>query len=36
MGVQTWVQSVFYGGALVIAVSASQVVKKRREKAARL
>jgi ribose transport system permease protein len=36
MGVQTWVQSAFYGGALVIAVSASQVVKKRREKAARL
>jgi ribose transport system permease protein len=36
MGVQTWVQSAFYGAALVIAVSASQVVKKRREKAARL
>jgi len=36
LGVQTWVQSVFYGGALVIAVSASQLVKKRRERAARL
>jgi ribose transport system permease protein len=36
LGVQTWVQNVFYGGALVIAVSASQVVKKRHERAARL
>jgi ribose transport system permease protein len=36
MGVQTWVQSVFYGGALIIAVSASQIVKKRRERAARV
>lgn len=36
LGVQTWVQSVFYGGALVIAVSASQFVKKRREAAAKL
>ena len=36
MGVQTWVQSVFYGGALVIAVTASQIVKKRRERAAKL
>ena len=36
LGVQTWVQNVFYGGALVVAVSASQIVKKRRERAARL
>jgi len=36
LGVQTWVQNVFYGGALVIAVSASQVVKERHERAARL
>ena len=36
LGVQTWVQSVFYGAALVIAVSASQFVKKRREAAAKL
>jgi ribose transport system permease protein len=36
LGVQTWVQNVFYGGALVVAVSASQVVKKRHERAARL
>ena len=36
MGVQTWVQNVFYGGALVIAVTASQIVKMRRERAARL
>lgn len=36
LGVQTWVQNVFYGGALVIALSASQIVKKRREHAARL
>jgi len=30
------VQNVFYGGALVVALSASQIVKKRRERAARL
>jgi ribose transport system permease protein len=36
LGVQTWVQSVFYGGALIIAVSASQIVKRRRERAARV
>jgi ribose transport system permease protein len=36
LGVQTWVQDVFYGGALVIAVSVSQVVKKRREAAAKV
>jgi len=36
LGVQTWVQNVFYGGALVVALSASQIVKKRRERAARL
>ena len=36
MGVQTWVQNVFYGGALVIAVTASQIVKMRRERAAKL
>ena len=36
LGVQSWVQSVFYGAALVIAVSASAFVKKRRERAARL
>lgn len=32
MGVETWVQSVFYGGALVVGVSASQLVKKQQEK----
>lgn len=36
LGVNTWVQDIFYGAALVIAVSASQVVKKRREAAAKL
>lgn len=36
LGVQTWVQSVFYGGALVVALSASRIVTKRRERAARL
>jgi ribose transport system permease protein len=32
LGVQTWVQSAFYGGALIVAVSASQLVKMRHEK----
>lgn len=32
LGVQTWVQSVFYGGALIVAVSASQLVKMRHER----
>jgi ribose transport system permease protein len=36
LGVQSWVQSVFYGGALVVAVSASAFVKQRREAAAKL
>ncbi len=36
MGAHTWVQQVFYGAALVLAVSASQLVKKRREAAAKL
>jgi ribose transport system permease protein len=36
LGVQSWVQSVFYGAALVIAVSASAFVKKRREAAAKV
>jgi ribose transport system permease protein len=36
LGVQSWVQSVFYGAALVIAVSASAFVKSRREAAAKL
>jgi len=36
MGVQTWVQNVFYGVALVAALTASQIVKKRRERSDRL
>ena len=32
LGAQTWIQQVFYGGALVIAVSASSVVRQRRRR----
>lgn len=31
LGVQTWVQDVFYGGALVIAVALSQLARRREE-----
>lgn len=33
MGAQSWVQNVFYGGALVIAVTLSQIVRGRRDRA---
>lgn len=31
LGIQTWVQDVFYGGALVVAVALSQLVRRRQE-----
>lgn len=36
LGVQTWVENLFYGGALVIAVSISQLVRKRHDRATRV